>query len=177
MTRPSKDSCCGRRPDAKETLVSDAGFDAHEITTLSLTRYYLQSFAMPQSHAWIGCLERAQFHYGEAQGMLLAGRLLNALRAMRYARRSTFHFNSPVCPGCSNILTEHERRLMRSLAALRRGHEGIVRTEMMMLCEGNDTAEAIATLSQVAMTLPGLDTAQNSNRYGGAFFEAERRSA
>ncbi|UWQ96395.1 hypothetical protein K3728_03915 [Rhodobacteraceae bacterium M385] len=177
MTRPTKDSCCGRRPDAKETLVSDAGFDAHEITMLGLTRYYLQSFAIPQSHAWIGCFERAQFHYGEAHGMLLAGRLLNALRAMRYARRSTFHFNSPVCLGCSTILTEHERRLMRSLAALRRGHEGIVQTEMMMLCEGNDTAEAIAALSQVALTLPSPATALDGGRYGDAFFGTERRSA
>ncbi len=138
MNRRISETCCGRRLDDKETRITDAGLDEHEISVLALARFYLQSFSMPQSHAWIGCLETAQAQYGEVDGMIVAGRVLRALKAMRCTRRSMFCFNSPTCAGCAKILTEHERRLIFSLAALRRGREGTAQTELMMLCEGSD---------------------------------------
>lgn len=135
-------------------MLDSAGLDPHEITVLALTRFYFQSFAMPQSHAWIHCLEMAQAQYGEADGLVLAGRILSALKAVRSTRRSLFCFNSPTCHGCASVLTEHERRLIVSLAALRRGQDGTARTELMMLCEGNDTADVISAFIHLAEALP-----------------------
>ncbi|WP_461425888.1 hypothetical protein [Gymnodinialimonas sp.] len=166
MSRRDEDACCGRKLDPKEILVADAGLDRDEVAILTLTRFYFQSFAVPQTHAWIGALEHTQAHFGEAHGLLVAGRVLGAIKVMRSTRRSVFCFNSPTCPGCAAILTEHERRMIRSLAALRCGRDGLARTELMMLCEGNDTDDVLAAFRVLAQALPYVaNRAEGANVY------------
>ncbi len=144
---------CGRVPDTKDCDLSSLGLSLEEEVTLTVARLFFQSFCTPDSMAWIGAMAEAEARFGPEEGPLVAARLLGALQAIRRARRSTFLFNNPGCPGCSAIATEHERRLIVAIAALRRGDEGRARIEVMMLCEGNPGDRVVTALTALARTL------------------------
>ena len=137
MRSTQTEPCC-RVPSEKEIWHSDAGMDFYEETILTLARLYFESFARPETMNWVKSLMLAQAHFGPIAEPMIGVRLLNALQAMRFARQSVFSFNSCECPGCSTVLTEHERRLMTIVKATRAGHHGLAQTELMMLCEGAD---------------------------------------
>jgi hypothetical protein len=149
---PSED--CKRTLQSKEIFRKDANFDKIDGELLTIARLYFQAFAIPSCHSWIGALDWAETKFGDADGPVIGARLLTALQEMRRARRSVFHFNSPVCVDCSAIVTEHERRLMAVLQAIRRHHMGAAKTEMMMLCEGNDSDDALVALERLVSSLP-----------------------
>ncbi|NNV96023.1 hypothetical protein GTF97_18685 [Roseobacter sp. HKCCD8767] len=56
--------------------------------------------------------------------------------------------------GCSALLTEHERRFMAALTAVRYGRSGHARLELMMLCEGNDIEEVFKSFAVIADAMP-----------------------
>ena len=88
------------------------------------------------------------------QGAGFAMKVFEAMKAVRTTRKSTFTFSSPTCPGCSEILTEHERRMLLALAAIRVGKIGVAQLELMMLCEGNDVGHVIEAFAAVADAMP-----------------------
>ncbi|MEM9319595.1 MAG: hypothetical protein AAGA70_11400 [Pseudomonadota bacterium] len=147
---------CGRRPCSKEWAVAKLGLDPIEEQFLEIARHIFQSFATPATQGWINGLMRAQHAFGH-DGPFLFARIVDALQAVRCARSSCFMFNSATCPCCAKIATEHERRLILAFAAIRRGQMGCARTELMMLCEGAETAQAVRALHLLATHLPSPD--------------------
>lgn len=154
MPQSKSQSHCGRLPDHKEILRTDAKFDYAEDHILTIARFFFQSFACPQSHAWLKASDIAQTAFGDELGPVIAARLVDVLRSVRGARRSVFHFNSPVCEGCAHIVSEHERRLMGALQAVRRGNAGREQMELMMLCEGNNITQSVGAMTRLSLMLP-----------------------
>ena len=148
---------CNRRPSKKDTYVNSAGLDHTEVAVLEIARFYLQTFAIEHSQSWILGLKASEKHFGIEGGARVGVRFLLALQEMRFARRSVFSFNAPQCAGCSKYLSEHERRLIMSIAALRRGRFGLAQAEMMMLCEGQDTSATLTAFSELIILLPQVE--------------------
>ena len=148
---------CNRLPLPKEILRSEAGFDDVEDQILTLARFFFQTFAIPQSQSWMNGLDMAEAVFGETIGPMVAMRLLDALRAVRYARRAVYCFNSPTCEGCAAVVTEHERRFIAAFRGVRLGQAGHAQTELMMLCEGNDITQAIGAMTRLSLLMPKLD--------------------
>tara|TARA_B100000787_G_scaffold119694_1_gene89839 strand:+ start:578 stop:1087 length:510 start_codon:yes stop_codon:yes gene_type:complete len=153
MTIPEV-SGCNRQPGDKDTYVNLAGLDYTELALLEVTRFYLQSYATGYSQSWILGLKASEKYFGIEGGARVGVRLLLTLQEMRFARRSVFLFNAPECLGCSRYLSEHERRFITSIAALRRGRFGLAQAEMMMLCEGHDTSATLSAFSELVILLP-----------------------
>ena len=147
---------CNRQPGHKDTYVNLAGLDDSELAVLEVVRFFLQIYATVFSQSWILGLRASEKYFGIEGGARVGVRLLLALQEMRFARRSVFLFNAPECLGCSKYLSEHERRLITSIAALRRGRFGLAQAEMMMLCEGHDTSATLSAFSELAILLPQL---------------------
>ena len=148
---------CNRQPSPKDTYVNAAGLDQTEVALLEVARYYLQTHAIEYSQSWILGLKASEKYFGIEGGARVGVRLLLALQEMRFARRSVFSFNAPECVGCSKYLSEHERRLITVIAALRSGRFGLTRAEIMMLCEGHDTSSTLSAFSELVILLPQLE--------------------
>ena len=144
---------CGRIPEDKETLIEDAGLDPFEKATLKIFMFFIQTFSCPASQSWMYAMDVARQACGD-QGAGFAMKVFEAMKAVRTTRKSTFTFSSPTCPGCSEILTEHERRMLLALAAIRVGKIGVAQLELMMLCEGNDVGHVIEAFAAVADAMP-----------------------
>ena len=156
---------CSRQPRPKEVLRVEAGFDYVEDNILTLARFYFQSFAVPDSQAWMHGLDLAEAMFGDKDGPVIALRLLDALRCMRFARKSVFCFSAPTCEGCAAIETEHDRRLMAALRGIRLGQFGRTQTELIMLCEGNDVTQTVGELTRLAGLLPEFENMQDVSAY------------
>ncbi|QPH55606.1 hypothetical protein [Pontivivens ytuae] len=132
------DHTCGRKVGRNEIPLGHAGFDRVEITLLRVTRFFLQSFAIPQSQSWLMAFNVAEHELPKGASSEVVLELLAMIQAMRCSRRSTFHFNNPSCRGCASVLTEHERQFMTAFTAMRRGEASVAMTSALLLCEGND---------------------------------------
>jgi len=154
MPNTNAQAHCNRLPLPKEILRKDANLDSVEDNILTLARFFFQTFAIPQSQSWIHGLDMAEAVFGETLGPMVAMRMLDTLRGVRYARKSVYCFNSPTCEGCSAVVTEHERRFMAAFRGVRSGQIGHAQTEMMMLCEGNDITQAMGAMTRMVMLLP-----------------------
>lgn len=150
---------CGRDTGVREIALHEAGFDDVETNILHLVRFFFQSYAVPNSQAWMSGLDLAEQIFGDVEGPSIALRIVDVLRGVRYARRSTFMFNSPTCACCAAHVTEHEGRLIRAIANVRRGRMSPARTELMMLCEGHDTAYVIGAMVRLAKRVSEPETA------------------
>lgn len=159
---PNATAHCDRMPMPKEIMRTDAGFDPIEDHILTLARFFFQTFAIPESQSWLPGFDMAEAIFGEAEGPIIATRLLATLRAVRYARRSVYCFNSPTCEGCAAVVTEHERRFMAAFRGVRMGYLGQTRTELMMLCEGNDTTKALGAMTRLSIILPNVPQAHRN---------------
>lgn len=115
--------------------MGEAGYDPVERAVLHIARCYWQSFATPQSHAWLSGICHAE----RAFGGNAAFQVLSAVQAMRISRNSCFHFNNPSCEDCAAIISEHERQFMNTFISVRAGRMGSAETHAMILCEGHDT--------------------------------------
>ncbi|EET47261.1 hypothetical protein [Thalassobium sp. R2A62] len=165
MTKSSTNLHCNRVLQSKEIMLSDADLDAVEAHILTIARFYFQSFAVPESHSWIGALQESEAAFGDIKGPLVGTRLLGALMAVRQARKSVYCFNSPTCPDCAAIVTEHERRFTTAIRAIRTGRKGHAKTELMMLCEGNDTRPSLDALTRLVSVLPKRVAASGEAAY------------
>lgn len=144
---------CGARPDPKGGHVRDLGLAREEEIVLAVARLFFLSFAAPGSEAWIAAMAAAAQGLGPRDGAIVAARLLDVIQAIRRSRRSVFLFNATRCPDCSALATEHERRLLRALCAVRRGEGTVARAEIMMLCEGNPAEAVLGALSALGRAL------------------------
>ena len=149
---------CGRETSVREFALHEAGFDDVETHVLHLVRFFFQSFAMPNTQAWMNGLDLSEQVFGDVEGPSIALRIVDVLRGVRYARRSTFMFNSPTCTCCAAHVTEHEGRLIRAFANVLRGRIGAAQTELMMLCEGNDTTYSIGALVRLSKRVSAPET-------------------
>ena len=129
--------------------VQDFGFDDAERAVLSVLRLYCQSFASPETQAWIRSLTFAENAFPPENGLQIARAVLTILQVMRVARDEGFSFSNPDCHNCAQYLTEHERQLMSAIAASRRNHRSALHANVMVLCQGQnpeDLLQAIAHL-------------------------------
>ncbi|MEP2640413.1 hypothetical protein [Roseobacter sp.] len=144
---------CHRDPAAKEHRVEEAGLDAVDIVCLDILRFFISTFAEPQSQNWMRGFARAAAAFGPTNGPVVAARLIALLQAVRRGRRSMFMYSNPDCPGCCKILTEHERRLICAINGQRHGRPQLARLQLMMLCEGNSTDAVLVQLDAFMTTL------------------------
>lgn len=147
-----------------EPLLVHAGFDSIECRLLTISRYFLVSYAKPHTSAWeiafdLGCLD-----FGERDGPLVAMALVNLLRAMRESRKTTFHFNNPRCQECAGRICDCERHLMAAIRAARNRKIADVRMESLILCEGFDTEPLISAIDSLVALLPPVKPAAVSAR-------------
>ena len=145
---------CQRIAGPKEISRDDACLDFSEDTLLTASRYYFQSFACPESQGWLRALSVTQIYFGDQVGPSIAVKLLTAMQAMRCTRRSMFQFNAPDCVRCSEILTEHERRFMAALQAIRFNDLNTAGLEIMLLCEGFESEHVVDTFKDLSNVLP-----------------------
>ncbi|MBV6658486.1 MAG: hypothetical protein KI785_12030 [Devosiaceae bacterium] len=146
----SHEAGCTRQPMDGDCYVSDLQLTADEEMVLRIARIFFHSFTQPASQAWVPAFAQAEETFGSDQGLIIAGRTLNTLKAIRRLRRSLFMFNSPSCPGCSRIATEQERRMMIALALVRLGDLERAEAELVLLCESQSVRpalDAVVTLS------------------------------
>jgi len=119
-----------------------------------------QGVAEPYVQSWTSGFSVGHYHLERTDGAEIALDILEAIQSMRHARVSCFRFSNPRCTGCAGILGEHERLLMQSFRAVRRGKTGEARTHAMLLCEGNDTDEFLYRLAILARSTQPLDVKQ-----------------
>ncbi len=144
---------CGRKIDPKDSHLSDLDMSANDGAVLQIMRLYMQSVSHPPSMAWMAALSGADTAFGRTFGPQIAARTLEALQRVRVSRKSVFHFNSPACPCCSQIVTEHERRFMRALECANAGALGQAKMELIMLCEGNNVIPALDAMERLNQTI------------------------
>jgi hypothetical protein len=144
---------CGRNPARNERYLSELNLTLEEQIVLTVARHFFHSFARPNSMAWLNALGEAEARFGRDDGPRIASRILVVLQSVRRARKSVFMFNPSTCPCCSAIATEHERRLMVAVHAMRRDDRGQARLEMLLLCEGNPIEEVLASLSELGAAM------------------------
>lgn len=146
---------CGRQPDPKDCYLTDLHLTLEEQIALTVARLFFRSFAVRESDAWVAAMAEAEARFGYRDGPIVAARLLAAIQAIRRSRTSVFRFNSPICPVCAAIATEHERRMMRALSAIRRGEAATARGEIIMLCEGKGADRVLKALAALGRVLDG----------------------
>lgn len=147
---------CMRRFRDKEIQCACAGLDDDEDIILTLARFHFETFAVPEFQSWMLCFDFAARHFGPNDGAVITQRLFLAIQAMRCTRRSLFSFNAPLCAACSEVLTEHERRLMAVIKSTRQKRFGAMKMELMMLCEGNDTSWVETNFESLCAALPAV---------------------
>lgn len=133
----------------KDSLLKELDLSCAYQPVLQILRLYLQSVAEPGSLAWMAALAGAEEAYDRTYGPQIAVRVLTVMQRVRVSRRSVFDFNSPVCPTCSQIVSEHERRFMIALDCAGDGRLGQAQMELIMLCEGNDVDEALSAMDDL----------------------------
>lgn len=162
---------CRRLVSDREIPVAEAGFDSLELSVLAISRFYFQSFAIPESQMWMRALEVARDCFGEARGGELGNLVLDMVQAMRLSRRSGFRFSNPGCACCSQILSENERQMMGVFIAVRHGLLSQAHAHAMILCEGNDTVEFLAAMTDLCERVLGSDkkevAAEEQRTYAG----------
>jgi hypothetical protein len=146
---------CDRRPSRKEIGLPDLNLSPGEDAALTIARLFLRAIAEPASGAWIDAMRAAEARFGPRDGPVIAARVLDVIGTIRRSRRSVFMFNAPGCPCCAAIVTEHERRMMLAISALRRGRTAAARGEVMMLCEGHGAERTLAALGALGTALDG----------------------
>jgi|GEM_PF-1871629 len=138
---------CGRKMDEKDSHLSDLNMSPNYQSILQIMRLYMQSVSHPSSMAWMAALSGAETAFGPTSGPQIAARTLEVLQQVRMSRKSVFRFNSPTCPCCCQIVTEHERRFMLALDSTNSG--AAAKMELIMLCEGNDVTLALNAINHL----------------------------
>ena len=79
MTKATSSKICSRQLESNEIARSCAGLDHDENTLLTLLRFFLESFAFPQSQRWVRSIDTAAHYFGADKGAIITQRLLYAL--------------------------------------------------------------------------------------------------
>ena len=148
--------------------VEQAGLDRAECAVLNLSRCFFCSFSEPMSQAWQHAIVATNGAKDFGLGAAQLGLVLEMVLTMRRTRRSCFQFNSPFCEFCSEILSEHERQLIGTLAAFREGRHGSAKIHAMLLCEGNDATQFLNATFELAKTMSKVADAHRNLLPSGA---------
>ncbi len=149
-------SDCGRKMEDKDSKLTDLGLGTDFQVILRIVRHFMQSVSHPVCLGWMAALADADHAFGPVLGPQIASSTLEVLHHMRLSRRSVFSFNSPSCPSCRNIVTEHERRLMTALVCDSAGMSGQTHMQLIMLCEGNDVTHVAAAMTRLNSLISAL---------------------
>jgi len=133
------DKTCDRSPSAKEIALAESGYDAADRAVLEVTRYFFRTFAMPETQSWMMAFHRTASLFPEDTHATAGLSLMATVQAMRTSRVSTCMCNNSGCPGCSAIVSEHERQFVEVSRSVRRNQIGAARIHAMLLCEGKNT--------------------------------------
>lgn len=145
---------CDRQITSKETTITQIQADEAETICLKISRYFFSNFANPHSHDWMQAFATGDDSFDHQNGPIIATLINKTIQAIRLSRRSCLIYNSPECPECSEILTEHERHIITALISMRQHRLERAQLELMLLCEGNDTAKVTMWLRELALALP-----------------------
>ncbi|MEO0752406.1 MAG: hypothetical protein AAFY25_11450 [Pseudomonadota bacterium] len=157
MSWRGENQCCDRAPDAKEIPLTEAGPDYAKNAIPEVARCFWQTFAMPQTQAWLMALQLAKHRFRGQRGGAIGLEILATVQAMRHSRVSCFRFNNPACNSCAAFVSEHERQFMSVFRAVPNKPEGPARSHAMLLCEGNDTELLIERMTElVRVTYPKI---------------------
>ncbi|MEM6381609.1 MAG: hypothetical protein AAF739_02960 [Pseudomonadota bacterium] len=155
--KPTNERGCTREPLEGDCAVSELQLTAAEEAVLLIARIFFHSLTHSESQAWMAAFAEAEDIFGSDEGMIVAGRTLNLVKAIRRARRSPFMFNSPTCPGCSQIASVQERQMMTAIALMRLGDHERAHAELVALCETGDVDAAFdATKALCELLSPPL---------------------
>lgn len=169
------ETTCGRQIDGKDTFLSELDLPHIYEPILQIMRFYMQSFLHPDSQSWTRAMAVSEEAFGDINGPQIAVRTLKALQNVRYSRRSPFNFNSPDCPSCSGILTEHERRFIVTLKCINSKLSGSARMEILMLCEGNEVDHVLTemeNLNHLMLTMCTSPSSPSARDSGAAWRQA-----
>ncbi|MEM9472715.1 MAG: hypothetical protein AAGA00_12185 [Pseudomonadota bacterium] len=75
---------------------------------------------------------------------------------MRKSRNSVFQFCNPFCKCCKDRLTQSEANIMDCICAIRGGEAGKLHLSSMMLCEGNNDTNFLASIRDLTSELARL---------------------
>lgn len=142
---------------AGHSLITDCNFDEFEVRVLEIARHFFLAFSEPQSEAWIVAFRRAEQVFPAPFGATIANAILIALNDMRRSRVRTFTYSNPLCQECLSHITDEERYFLSALQDMRRSNRTAVETSCMLLCEGNDASDLLASLERIAMITGDVD--------------------
>ena len=148
-----KDGSCMYELSENEQLVIHSDYDSDELGCLSIIRHFCASFVPDGNEGWINGFNAAAAMWGEADGPIIAYRLMHVMHAMRLSRTSIFFFQPQDCAICSQILTEHEKRLVDSIRYVRQNRPERASLQLMLLCEGGKTSDTMHKMVALADAL------------------------
>ncbi len=141
---------CGRPHHGGYDGMGIGALDPRMLCTLTVARYFFQSFAVPQLEGWTRALSGAEHLLGRDAAPGFACAVLRVVQAMRRSRKSVFHFSNPDCSNCAARLSGHERLLLNALRATLEDRPDNAEGHAMLLCEGNDTSEFLEEVEALA---------------------------
>ncbi|MEM1005933.1 MAG: hypothetical protein AAF496_00470 [Pseudomonadota bacterium] len=136
---------------AGHSLLAECDFDEFETNVLDIARHFFLAFAEPESEAWVEAFRRAELMFPAPFGATIANAILIALNDMRQSRVRLFTYSNPRCDDCLHHITDEERYFISALRDMRRSNRGAVETNCMLLCEGNDASDLLASLERIAI--------------------------
>lgn len=145
------------QPTEKDIYLRNAEMDRDETACLELVRHLLLFFVDPP------CAKRRQIHFNKLDffesryGYQAVDAVADVLNTVWQNKKSAFSFSNPLCPECSQVFTEHERRICFALSAIRRKKPGTARVEIIMLCEGDNIDGVLFHLTRLASFLPNAE--------------------
>lgn len=141
---------CPHHSKASNTLIKDTKLEVVDLALLGVARRFFLSYTDPRRPHWESAVDFAINAFGPNHGPLVAVALLNVIRAMRSARKTMFRFNNPHCTQCAATILDNERSLFLGIQHLRQGNMSGAHIEVLILCEGHDTAPTLSAMEVLA---------------------------
>jgi hypothetical protein len=125
--------------------------DSFERDVLRVARYFFETFARAESHAWIMAFREAERAFPAPFGASIAHAVLIAINELRASRQRTFQFERPESAFAAHSLTDNERYFILTLHYIRRGNWASARAQALYLCEGNDGSGVLKAFERLAI--------------------------
>lgn len=139
--------------DARDTTLCAYGFDAVELSFLSLCRRVFEAVAGGNPQGWAAARATATGAYGPGCAEAVLNATLEVVDAMRRLRGTAFNYRKDGCACCRNRVTPEERLLVSTYHNLRRGKRSRAYVQAMLLVEGQEPAALLVALEMLDYTL------------------------
>ncbi|MEL6734315.1 MAG: hypothetical protein AAFO98_00315 [Pseudomonadota bacterium] len=147
---------CGHPKMKDDQDIEDLHFDETERFVLSLIRQFCLAYTQSPHPLWECAFDFACHNKGPKEGPAIAYAVLNVMRTMREARKSTFRYNNPGCSCCRKRVSNCERLLLNAFHLTRHGDRSSAQMELLMLCEGHDTRSVLTAMEQLTSLVGSL---------------------